>query len=152
MPKWTQYFLTVQESKQTYLTTLIKLDWIYRELSFVYQHAKDDNAKIGSLKGMLFTIKEKAELTNIAVQQSPDEIKLSWQSGSAETQELLKRCDELVKISREPSGEVKHIIEIVDPDTFKPEEKQTVLKAEEIISKYEQFKAEGKLPLTESIG
>ena len=113
MDKWTQYFLTAQETKQAFLTNLIRLDYIYREFSFIYQHAHDDNARLGALKGMLFTIKEKAELTNINITKKGDNTTFTWKENSLEAEELHKRVDELIKFNREP----QHIrIEVVDPD------------------------------------
>jgi len=62
LDKWTQYFLTTQQAKQDFLSSCIRLDYIYRSFSFLYLNSSDTNVKLGALNGMLRTIRDKAEL------------------------------------------------------------------------------------------
>ena len=123
---WTQYFLTVKQSKHAYLTALIRLDYIYREFSFIHQTSKDNCSKLGALKGMLFTLKEKADLTGISIKRKGDETEVSWKLDSTDNEILmvLKKYDDLIKA--EASRRIS--IEVIDPDdvpidAYSPEEK-----------------------------
>lgn len=62
MPKWKQFFVTAMEGKEAYQNNLTRLDYIYRELSFLYQHAQTDIIKLGCLNSMAKTIIGKADL------------------------------------------------------------------------------------------